>query len=350
MREGVACAWAVSVWRTHGGRVRCRACGATNDEPGGAARRPSAEMGADAPAGGARAPRRGEAVRTARRALPISLAIRPGERGRGRRPERRREVHPPPATSTPRSRRPPARWGARPRGRYALAARAAARSRARIGTVHQQLHLVPQASVMQNVVAGRLGRVSLLRALARSSRARGRAGAAVLAEVGSPERLHERVDRLSGGEQQRVAVARALYQDPEIVIADEPVASVDPTRALEIAALLGAPSRADARRDHPPARAAPAGRHAGDRAARRRARVRRAVRGAHARPPLAPLRVAQRGGRGPPRLRRHAPCRIPRRAPPASSRSAPRTRRASSCCPPPCALRPGHPGVRVTSR
>ncbi|WP_242338599.1 MULTISPECIES: LysR substrate-binding domain-containing protein [Anaeromyxobacter] len=121
-----------------------------------------------------------------------------------------------------------------------LAPRALRAVRARIGTVHQQLHLVPQASVMQNVVAGRLGRMSLARALAALvSRAEAERVRAVLAEVGIAERLHERVDRLSGGEQQRVAIARALYQDPEIVIADEPVASVDPARAVEIAALLG---------------------------------------------------------------------------------------------------------------
>ncbi len=121
----------------------------------------------------------------------------------------------------------------------ALGPRVLRRLRARIGTVHQQLHLVPQASVMQNVVAGRLGRMSLPRALAALvSRAEAERVAAVLAEVGIAERLHERVDRLSGGEQQRVAVARALYQDPEIVIADEPLASVDPTRAVEIGALL----------------------------------------------------------------------------------------------------------------
>ncbi len=121
-----------------------------------------------------------------------------------------------------------------------LAPRALRRLRARIGTVHQQLHLVPQASVMQNVLAGRLGRVSLPRALAALvSRAEAGRIAAVLAQVGIADRLHERVDRLSGGEQQRVAIARALYQDPEIVLADEPVASVDPARAVEIGALLG---------------------------------------------------------------------------------------------------------------
>jgi phosphonate transport system ATP-binding protein len=120
-----------------------------------------------------------------------------------------------------------------------LGSRALRALRARIGTIHQQLHLVPQASVMQNVVAGRLGSVPLGRALLsllsarEAERVRG-----VLETVGIGAKIFERVDRLSGGEQQRVAIARALYQDPDLVIADEPLASVDPARAAEIIALL----------------------------------------------------------------------------------------------------------------
>jgi phosphonate transport system ATP-binding protein len=111
--------------------------------------------------------------------------------------------------------------------------------RARVGTIYQQLLLVPQSSVMQNVVAGRLGRVSLARALwSLVSRSEAERVHAVLDAVGIAHKLHERVDRLSGGEQQRVAIARALYQDPEIIIADEPLASVDPARAAEIIELL----------------------------------------------------------------------------------------------------------------
>jgi phosphonate transport system ATP-binding protein len=121
----------------------------------------------------------------------------------------------------------------------ALSPRALRTLRARIGTVHQQLWLVPRATVMQNVVAGRLGRRSLLSALAAlGSRREAERVTAVLARVGIADRLHDRVDRLSGGEQQRVAVARALYQEPELLVADEPIASVDPARAAEIAALL----------------------------------------------------------------------------------------------------------------
>jgi phosphonate transport system ATP-binding protein len=121
----------------------------------------------------------------------------------------------------------------------ALSARDLRALRARVGTIYQQLHLVPQASVMQNVVSGRLGRISLGRALlALLSRAEAERVRAVLAQVGIPEKIYERVDRLSGGEQQRVAIARALYQEPEIVIADEPLASLDPARSAEIMELL----------------------------------------------------------------------------------------------------------------
>ncbi len=121
----------------------------------------------------------------------------------------------------------------------ALSPRALRSLRARIGTVYQQLQLVPQATVMQNVVAGRLGRISLGRALfALLSRREAERVGEVLERVGIADRIYERVDRLSGGEQQRVAIARTLYQDPELVVADEPFASVDPARAAEMMELL----------------------------------------------------------------------------------------------------------------
>jgi phosphonate transport system ATP-binding protein len=111
--------------------------------------------------------------------------------------------------------------------------------RARIGTVWQQLHLVPQASVLENVRMGRVGSSSLaalaLGGAAPSERARVRE---VLARVGLSERLDQRLETLSGGEQQRVAVARVLFQAPDLIVADEPLASVDPTRAAEVLRLL----------------------------------------------------------------------------------------------------------------
>jgi len=111
--------------------------------------------------------------------------------------------------------------------------------RARVGTVHQQLHLVPQASVLENVLMGALGRRSWATlALAPFLRREREAVAEVLRQVGLLDKLHQRLDRLSGGEQQRVAVARVLWQDPELVLADEPFASVDPERAAQVVRLL----------------------------------------------------------------------------------------------------------------
>jgi phosphonate transport system ATP-binding protein len=113
------------------------------------------------------------------------------------------------------------------------------RLRARIGTVYQQLHLVPQASVLENVLMGRLGRRSALGVALAALRVDDRAEvAAILAQVGLEALLDERVDRLSGGEQQRVAVARVLYQAPDIVAADEPFSSVDPERSQAVVSLL----------------------------------------------------------------------------------------------------------------
>jgi phosphonate transport system ATP-binding protein len=120
-----------------------------------------------------------------------------------------------------------------------LGPRALRRLRARIGTVYQGLHLVPQASVAENVLMGRLGRRSLLAVAAGAFRRADREEVArVLAAVGLLPRIDERVDRLSGGEQQRVAVARVLHQAPDLLLADEPFASVDPERAQSALALL----------------------------------------------------------------------------------------------------------------
>lgn len=111
--------------------------------------------------------------------------------------------------------------------------------RARIGTVYQLLHLVPQASTLENVLMGALGRRGALSLALAPLRPSERAAVAeVLAEVGLDGHLDQRVDRLSGGEQQRVAVARVLYQRPEAIVADEPFASVDPRRAAAIVELL----------------------------------------------------------------------------------------------------------------
>lgn len=107
------------------------------------------------------------------------------------------------------------------------------------GLVQQQLDLVPQLPVVQNVLAGRLGQWGLLRSLASLFSARERATALnALSRLGIADKIDERTSQLSGGEQQRVAIARLMVQAPKIVLADEPVSSLDPARAEEILKLL----------------------------------------------------------------------------------------------------------------
>src|SRR5919197_1316861 len=111
--------------------------------------------------------------------------------------------------------------------------------RRRIGTVYQQHNLVPQLRVVHNVLAGKLGRWPLAKALWSliSPCDRGVALAA-LEQVGIAEKFYARTAHLSGGQQQRVAIARVLVQDPDIILADEPVSSVDPSLAVAIVSLL----------------------------------------------------------------------------------------------------------------
>ena len=107
------------------------------------------------------------------------------------------------------------------------------------GLVQQQLDLVPQLPVVQNVLARRLGQWGLLRSLESLFSARERATALnALSRLGIADKIDERTSQLSGGEQQRVAIARLMVQAPKIVLADEPVSSLDPARAEEILKLL----------------------------------------------------------------------------------------------------------------
>ena len=108
-----------------------------------------------------------------------------------------------------------------------------------VGLIQQQLDLVPQLPVVQNVLAGRLGQWGLLRSLVSLFSARERDAALVaLSRLGIADKVDEPTSRLSGGEQQRVAIARLMLQKPRIILADEPVSSLDPARADEILRLL----------------------------------------------------------------------------------------------------------------
>lgn len=130
--------------------------------------------------------------------------------------------------------------------------------RRRIGTVHQDLALTGSLRVLHNVNGGRLGAWSTWRALASLVVPSGRAEVEdALAAVDAGGLADVRTDELSGGQRQRVAIARLLVQDPDVVLADEPAASLDPELGRLAVSLLAervaAPGRALVMSIHDPA-------------------------------------------------------------------------------------------------
>ncbi|MGP9790238.1 phosphonate ABC transporter ATP-binding protein [Roseinatronobacter sp. NSM] len=110
-----------------------------------------------------------------------------------------------------------------------------------MGYVFQQFNLVPQLSAFQNVLLGAMGRhrLGILACLGLTAPQGERARAmACLERVGMADRARHRPSELSGGQQQRVAIARMLMQAPKVVIADEPIASLDPKAGREVLDLL----------------------------------------------------------------------------------------------------------------
>jgi phosphonate transport system ATP-binding protein len=107
--------------------------------------------------------------------------------------------------------------------------------RRRIGMIFQQFNLVKRASVMTNVLSGRLGYInpiySLINHVPRAEKTR---AIEALERVGIADKANNRASALSGGQQQRVGIARALMQEPELMLADEPVASLDPATSHSV--------------------------------------------------------------------------------------------------------------------
>jgi phosphonate transport system ATP-binding protein len=129
------------------------------------------------------------------------------------------------------------------RGRVA---RSANTLRVRVGIVFQQFNLVPRLSVLTNVCLGLLGQMPLVQATCgHFTLDQKRRAMRALARVGIAEHALKRGSDLSGGQQQRAAIARALVQGAEFIVADEPIASLDPNAARRVMDILADLNRRD---------------------------------------------------------------------------------------------------------
>lgn len=107
--------------------------------------------------------------------------------------------------------------------------------RRKIGMIFQNFNLVKRSSVQKNVLCGRVGYYPTWKStLGLFSKADKLKAIEALKRVNMAEKIYTRVDQLSGGQQQRVAIARTFMQDPQIILADEPIASLDPVTTKEV--------------------------------------------------------------------------------------------------------------------
>ena len=121
----------------------------------------------------------------------------------------------------------------------ALSRAALRRARRRMGMIFQEFALVERLTVMENVLSGQLGRVGFWRSyFRRFPQDAVDLAYATLERVGLAEHVDKRADALSGGQRQRVGIARALLQQPEILLVDEPTASLDPKTSRQIMRLI----------------------------------------------------------------------------------------------------------------
>ena len=113
------------------------------------------------------------------------------------------------------------------------------RARRRMGMIFQEYALVERLTVMENVLSGRLGYVGFWRSwLRKFPQADVDAAFRLLARVGLDDMADKRADELSGGQRQRVGICRALIQDPDLLLVDEPTASLDPKTSRQIMRLI----------------------------------------------------------------------------------------------------------------
>jgi phosphonate transport system ATP-binding protein len=125
-------------------------------------------------------------------------------------------------------------------------ARTAKILRVRVGVIFQQFNLVPRLTVLTNVCLGALGRLTLLQAaFGHFTRTERQRAMRALTRVGIAEHALKRGCDLSGGQQQRAAIARTLVQGAEFIVADEPIASLDPSSARRVMDILADLNRRD---------------------------------------------------------------------------------------------------------